>query len=62
MYDSEWRSRERAVLKSVKLLAMIWTVALGLAAFSRGAAAEPTCPRVDLTLVEPAASSQTRLG
>jgi hypothetical protein len=35
-------------------------VALGLAAAPREAAAQPTCPRVDVTLVEQNASSETR--
>jgi hypothetical protein len=42
------------------LLAAIWTVLLVLTAISDEAAAAPPCPRVDLTLVEPSASSETR--
>jgi hypothetical protein len=56
MYDNERRSRERTVLKSFRLFAIVCT--LGLATISR--AAEPSCPRVDVTLVEPSASSETR--
>lgn len=42
------------------LLATASTVALGLAVACSEAAAQPACPRVDLTLVEPSASSETR--
>ena len=56
MNDNEWRYREKTVLKSVRVLAIV--CALGLAAISR--AAEPSCPRVEVTLVEPGPSSETR--
>ena len=56
MYDSEWRYGERTVLKSIRVLAIV--CALGLAPISR--AAEPSCPRVEVTLVEPSASAETR--
>jgi hypothetical protein len=36
------------------------TVSLGLTAASIEAVTQPSCPRVDLTLVEPSASSETR--
>lgn len=49
------------MLKSVRLLVMVWAAVLGLAAMAgRAVAAEPACPRVDLTLVESSASSTTR--
>ena len=56
MHDSAWRYRERTVLKSVRVLAIVCM--LGLAAISR--AAEPSCPRVEVTLVQPGPSSETR--
>lgn len=48
------------MLKSASLLAAAWTMGLGLAAVFSDAAAQPSCPRVDLTLVEPRASPETR--
>jgi hypothetical protein len=48
------------VPKSARLLAMISTVALGLAVVAGGAVAQPSCPRADLTLIEPSPSSETR--
>jgi hypothetical protein len=49
------------MLKSIWLLIMAWAAVLGCAAAAgRVTAAEPGCPRVDLTLVESSASSATR--
>jgi hypothetical protein len=48
------------VSKSTRLLAAALTAALGLTAARTEAVAQPSCPRVDVTLVEPSASSATR--
>ena len=48
------------MLRSARLLAAAWTAVLGLSAVSSGASAAPACPNAGFTVVEPAASSQTR--
>jgi hypothetical protein len=48
------------VFKRATLLATAGTVVLGIAAGCSEAAARSSCPRVDLTLIEQSASSETR--
>jgi hypothetical protein len=49
------------MIKAIRLLIMAWAAVLGCAAAAgQAAAAEPSCPRVDLTLLEASASPETR--
>jgi hypothetical protein len=59
MRDGEWQSR-RTVHSSIRLFGAVWTVALGLVAVWGDVMAQPSCPRVEVTLVEQSASTETR--
>lgn len=48
------------MFESTRYLVTALTVALGLAVASTEAVGQASCPRVDLTLVEPSASAETR--
>jgi len=50
----------RRGLRSFMPFASFCMAALGLAAFSGSASAQPSCPRADLTQIEPRASAATR--
>jgi hypothetical protein len=60
VYPGEWRYRKKTVLEAITLPITGWMVALGLAAIADEVAAQRACPRVDLTLVRPSASAETR--